>query len=216
MLEWWAKFQLAKSTSFRIQCLSRCIPIHASPSNQQFYYVDRLKMKRLASGNIDQRKCWKISEVNSYSGKGFKFEGETQVGHSLGAMIVYKDDINLLLPIFIGGKTGDLVTGIVEQYNQPYWGQFDSLPVKIYGHSGIAFNWRINPQSRANSNSRSESENEIKVVNFAEAIYVFGGFKQDNTYSSELFWWGGHGWNPGGNLKLKRAGHRSGRLTDFL
>ena len=50
-------------------------------------------------------------------------------------MIAYKDpDMNLESPTIIGGKTGNLTTGIVEQYGRPYWRQFDIFPVRIYGY----------------------------------------------------------------------------------
>mgnify|MGYP000546533386 CR=1 FL=1 len=47
------------------------------------------------------------------------------------------------------------------------------------------------------------------VVMYAEAIYVFGGIDHNNNPISELYWWGGHGWNPGGSLFIQRFGHRT-------
>ena len=70
----------------------------------------------------------------SYSGAKFSFEGQTQVGHALGAMLAYPDPyLNMTFPTIIGGKTGNIATAIVEQYGPPYWRQFDNFPTKIYG-----------------------------------------------------------------------------------
>jgi len=74
-------------------------------------------------------------ENYSYNGWQFGFESETQVGHELGAMVSYKlhRDEDFIFPVVIGGKTGNLTTGIAELYARPYWKQFDMFPIRIYG-----------------------------------------------------------------------------------
>ena len=68
-----------------------------------------------------------------YAGDKFLYEGRTQVGHSQAAMVVYNHHDITAPAVIIGGKTGDLATGIVEQFYNGRWNQFSVFPVRIYG-----------------------------------------------------------------------------------
>ena len=168
----------------------------------------------------DHKSCWNF-KLDTFS---VATEQTMRYGHSLGAMVVYKEN-----PIILGGldKSNNSVSGV--EIWLEYWASQDDLPQPVYLHSALVANYevtlyrpfnqtplknlnhiltyllaRLKPLMSLKFNKPVSPE---KVVIF-QTICVFGGIR-DGKATDFYFWNEGNGWEFGGHLKRPRYGHTS-------